>query len=395
MNCETIKNYNYLNYDILKGFDNYKYNARDTSPLSLYIMHPFWNFVVKFCPPNVAPNVLTFVGFLFTAANFLILSYYDWNFQSNTNHENTTPIPAWFWILAAVNIFLAYTLDGIDGKQARKIGLSGPLGELFDHGLDSYTAVLIPGCLYSIFGNCSESIPPMRMYMVCWTVFFNFYVSHWEKYITGVLYLPWGYDFSMWGSTAMYLSTWYFGYGFWKINMFGIPLSRVIEALLHVSAMSNIPMVIRNIYKSYKYKTGKMRTFSEAIRPMYPFVMFMFLLILWPIMSPNSICDTDPRILFLLSGTIFSNISCRLIVSQMSNTRCDSYHWMLPVYSATILIALCIPQLERLLLYMLCLATTLSHWHYGTRVVQVMCVHFNRICFSTKPRMENKPKEID
>lgn len=25
--------------------------------------------------------------------------------------------------------------DGIDGKQARRIGLSGPLGELFDHGL--------------------------------------------------------------------------------------------------------------------------------------------------------------------------------------------------------------------------------------------------------------------
>lgn len=44
-------------------------------------------------------------------------------------------------------------LDGIDGKQARRIQLSGPLGELFDHGLDSYTAVLIPACLYSIFGR--------------------------------------------------------------------------------------------------------------------------------------------------------------------------------------------------------------------------------------------------
>lgn len=78
----------------------------------------------------------------------------------------------------------------------------------------------------------------------------------------------------------------------------------------------------------------------------------------------------------------------------MSNTRCDAYHWMLPVFSGTILIALWIPQLERLLLYTLCLVTTLSHWHYGTRVVQVMCVHFNRICFSTQPRnIIIKPKE--
>lgn len=44
-----------------------------------------------------------------------------------------------------------FHLDGIDGKQARRIGLSGPLGELFDHGLDSYTAILIPGYNESIF----------------------------------------------------------------------------------------------------------------------------------------------------------------------------------------------------------------------------------------------------
>uniref|UniRef100_T1H544 Uncharacterized protein n=1 Tax=Megaselia scalaris TaxID=36166 RepID=T1H544_MEGSC len=137
---------------------------------------------------------------------------------------------------------------------------------------------------------------------------------------------------------------------------------------------------------SYKYKTGKMRNYSEAMRPMYPFLIFMFLLILWPIISPNSICDKDPRVLFLLSGTIFSNISCRLIVSQMSNTRCEVYHWMMPVYIIFIILSLWIPQLERILLYTLCLITTLSHWHYGSRVVQVMCVHFNRACFSTNPR---------
>lgn len=89
--------------------------------------------------------------------------------------------------------------DGIDGKQARRIGLSGPLGELFDHGLDSYTAALIPACLYSIFGRVYPSVEPLRMYYVVWMVFFNFFISHWEKYLTGVLYLPWGYDLSMWG----------------------------------------------------------------------------------------------------------------------------------------------------------------------------------------------------
>ena len=73
--------------------------------------------------------------------------------------------------------------DGIDGKQARRIKLSGPLGELFDHGLDSYSASLIPICLYSVFGRGAQfSIEPMRFYYVLVVILLNFYISHWEKY---------------------------------------------------------------------------------------------------------------------------------------------------------------------------------------------------------------------
>lgn len=90
-----------------------------------------------------------------------------------------------------------FYIDGIDGKQARRTRSSGPLGELFDHGLDSWTAVLIPTCLYSVFGRTDYSVPPVRFYFVCWNVFITFYLSHWEKYNTGVLFLPWGYDLSM------------------------------------------------------------------------------------------------------------------------------------------------------------------------------------------------------
>lgn len=92
-------------------------------------------------------------------------------------------------------------LDGIDGKQARRTSTAGPLGELFDHGLDSYTAAMIPVTLFSLFGrDGGYSVSPFRMYLVCWHVFLCFFLSHWEKYNTGVLFLPWGYDVSMWVS---------------------------------------------------------------------------------------------------------------------------------------------------------------------------------------------------
>lgn len=85
----------------------------DTSPLSLYVMHPFWNNVVEYFPKWVAPNVMTFLGFLFTVLNFVLLSVYDWAYYANSDEPGTTPVPDWLWIVAAFNIFLAYTLGEI------------------------------------------------------------------------------------------------------------------------------------------------------------------------------------------------------------------------------------------------------------------------------------------
>ncbi|MED6287507.1 hypothetical protein CHARACLAT_017106 [Characodon lateralis] len=39
--------YEYVTKEQLAGFDRYKYSAVDTNPLSVYVMHPFWNFLVK------------------------------------------------------------------------------------------------------------------------------------------------------------------------------------------------------------------------------------------------------------------------------------------------------------------------------------------------------------
>lgn len=95
-------------------------------------------------------------------------------------------------------VWLSFLIDGLDGKQARRTGTSGPLGELFDHGLDSYTTALIPIYMFSLFG--SHDLPPIRMFFVLWNVFLNFYLTHVEKYNTGVMFLPWAYDFTLWVS---------------------------------------------------------------------------------------------------------------------------------------------------------------------------------------------------
>ncbi|KAG9510460.1 ATP-binding cassette sub-family B member 7, mitochondrial, partial [Fragariocoptes setiger] len=177
--------YRYLTDDQLKRLDNYKYHSIDTSPLSKYVMHPFWNKVVELVPMTVAPNVLTIAGFAFTLFNVALLSYYDYYFYASSDtHPEYAPVPNWVWLMCAINLFMAHTLDGIDGKQARRTKATGPLGELMDHGVDSWTACFIPLCVYSMFGRGDFSTNPIRILGLFWSVFLTFYLSHWEKYNT-------------------------------------------------------------------------------------------------------------------------------------------------------------------------------------------------------------------
>lgn len=112
------------------------------------------------------------------------------------------------------------------------------------------------------------------------------------------------------GSTLMFLTTWLGTFQYWKQALpFGIPLGLMLEFLLHVSALSSVPMVVVNIYQSYKNKTGKMRTFVEAARPFFPFLTYLALFMFWIYKSPRHIMETDTRAVFLLTGTIFSNMS--------------------------------------------------------------------------------------
>uniref|UniRef100_G3TLJ6 Selenoprotein I n=1 Tax=Loxodonta africana TaxID=9785 RepID=G3TLJ6_LOXAF len=158
----------------------FQYSAVDTNPLSLYVMHPFWNNVVKVFPTWLAPNLITFSGFLLVVFNFLFMAYFDPDF---------------------------YASDGVDGKQARRTNSSTPLGELFDHGLDSWSCVYFVVTVYSIFGRGPTGVSVFVLYLLLWVVLFSFILSHWEKYNTGILFLPWGYDISQVTISFVYIVT--------------------------------------------------------------------------------------------------------------------------------------------------------------------------------------------
>ncbi|GJQ76278.1 hypothetical protein Trydic_g2008 [Trypoxylus dichotomus] len=349
-------------------------------------MHPFWNKVVLLCPKWVAPNLLTFLGFLFTLATFILLSWMDYEFYASARDRPSyiQPLPQWVFLITAISIFLAYTLDGIDGKQARRTGTSGPLGELFDHGLDSISSALIPILIFHVFGRSNNNLTSWRLYLVLWNVIVNFHLTHWEKYNTGVLFLPWSYDFSMWSVTIVFLVAGIYGHEIWDFTLPGnITSAQMFEITLYISSsLTNLPPIFYNVYASYKKKTGHMRSFLEAIRPLVSVLILFVLTTFWIIKAPN-VLETDPNALFFLTGIIFSNICCRLIVAQMSQTRSELYNWLLFPTAITVFASLLIQktQVDMALLYALCIIATLGHIHYGTCVVKQMCDHFRIDCF--------------
>lgn len=383
--------FKYLSQDQLKRFDTYKYASIDTSPLSQYVMHPFWSYVVEFVPRYIAPNVLTLAGFACTLINALLLTYYDYFFTASSDDKKTQAIPSFVWLICSLNLFLAHTLDGIDGKQARRTKATGPLGELMDHGVDSWTAVFIPMHVYSFFGSSDYSLGPHRMLYVFWAVFLTFYITHWEKYNTGILYLPWSYDVSQVFLLFCSLLTYWSSYKVWKVTfpILGVDCSFILEFILYSSIFFTLPVPIYNVYNAYTSGKSIHLNLREVLRPMIPFILLFLGSSIWASCSRTDVLSQDPRVFFFTVGTIFSNIATRLIVSQMSSSRSELINGFATIFSLVALVLLMMPPMamvELLTLRLLALLFTFGHIHYAVCVVHQMCDHFKINCLSLTKR---------
>ncbi|XP_013191871.1 ethanolaminephosphotransferase 1 [Amyelois transitella] len=381
--------YEYLSREHLKGLDKYKYSAIDTSPLSNYVMHPAWNASVKFIPKWIAPNLLTFLGFVCMVVDVILLWIYDYGYTASggpggvVNYDQSG-MPQWVYPTCGILLFLAYNLDGIDGKQARRLGVSGPLGEMFDHGLDSFIVFLIPYCLFSLFGrDHGFSVPMFRAFLQVMSIVLNFYVSHVEKYTTGTLYLPWGYDFSMWFSSLLFFGPYFFGPGVYKVYVFGdFTLVRAVEIAIHLTGLlTTLPIAVYNVYLFCRSSKGKDTTLLSVLRPVWSMLVMTTLMITWALKSPNDLLSYDPRVFVLLYGILFTNISSRLIVSCMSGQRCDLVSWLNFPLLLVLWLSLQLPRLEVPLMYLFTAFALAAHIHYGVCVVRQICKYQNIRCF--------------
>jgi len=156
---------------------SYKYSAVDKSPVSKYILGPWWNAFVKILPLWLAPNMVTLLGFFFILGNIGLLVL--------IMPDLIGPGPSWLYLSFAFGLFMYQTMDNVDGKQARRTGTSSGLGELFDHGIDSLNCTLASLLETAAMGLGTSRSGVFTALCPCLPMFF----STWETYHTHTLYL--------------------------------------------------------------------------------------------------------------------------------------------------------------------------------------------------------------
>jgi phosphatidylglycerophosphate synthase len=200
----------YLSANELAKLRAYQYKSGLYGFVDRVVMTPFWELVVTWLPRWIAPNLVTLLALMHALFAYIVLA-----FESPTLTE---PVRSSTLVLQAACSFIYQTLDAIDGKQARRTGASSPLGQLFDHGCDALSCLLMA---LNMLATLRAGAQPWGVFLFCiFTV--PFYFANLEECHTGVM------RFGVIGVTeaqlcfiGFYLFTAFFGQDIWRMQIYG------------------------------------------------------------------------------------------------------------------------------------------------------------------------------
>ena len=198
----------FITPDGLVALKNYKYHSGKYTWLD-GAMNPFWEAAVQLMPTCVAPNLITFIGWLLIIFSYANILRFDYTLQKD--------VPGYCFILAAFCVWAYSTLDAIDGKQARRTKSSSPLGQLFDHGCDSFSTaffILAIGQALKLQGD--------EMLAIFVASQLAFWTSTWMEHQTGILITnvgQFGVTEAHFLAITLHLLTGMFGQNLWHIHL--------------------------------------------------------------------------------------------------------------------------------------------------------------------------------
>jgi len=281
--------------------------------------------------------------------------------------------------------FFYQSLDAIDGKQARRTNSQSPLGELFDHGCDSVSAVFVTiACCCAV----QLGVYPWLMFWACMLSYFAFYCAHWQTYVSGILkFGRLDCTEAQFSFIAVYMIS-ILSPAIWSKSVPYLQIElRIFVALLIIgstlwSSFNNIRAVSQG---------GCGRNFSSVagtsiIFPGWPIGFLFFLAVVASNYSISSVLEEHTSLHLLCYGIVFSKITNRLIVAHMSRSPLNGWDTS---YIGPF--AVCINQYfnllidEHVLLWFFLLYNLYDLLRYNIKVCQELCDFLDIHCFQIKP----------
>jgi ethanolaminephosphotransferase len=130
------------------------------------------NPITEYLPRYLTPNMITMIGFLIqVSSSFIMLGFILKN----------KPIPHYMLVYSGLVLIVYNVMDFLDGKQARRLGMSSPLGQLMDHGLDCINSTFIILNVLLLTNSMGNSLRVFVLFMV---LMVGFHLAQVEEYIT-------------------------------------------------------------------------------------------------------------------------------------------------------------------------------------------------------------------
>ncbi|KAG8749470.1 hypothetical protein FRC14_001340, partial [Serendipita sp. 396] len=378
---------------------------------SRLFLNKYWTWLVTLIPTTVAPNTVTLTGLSLVGLNFLTLLYYDPLYLSEKS--GATGPPDWMYWVWGVSLFLYQSLDAIDGKQARRTGMAGPLGEMFDHGCDAINTTL-EVILASRALNLARSRWTVSSQMAAIA---NFYLTTWEEYHTGTLYLGVfnGPTEGILLIVGIYFMTAMYGTEVWDKDVFitlglhkvkfltdNLPHYRFNEAFMAFGAVGVSWNVVTSYYNVYKHEKAAGRSVLLPILRLMPMPISIGLNLLWlsyPTYDDSAIIHSSLFIPFLCAwGLQFAHQVGLMILAHVTSQPFPLFdgmwlwtaalamdlnaEWLFdkqPIFQTT-------PERRAIAVYATLLLTLASYGRFVYSVINDITDYLGIACFTVRKR---------
>ena len=299
---------NYIEEQYKEKLINYKYKGGDDSILCYYVINPFCNFAVEYFPRWLAPNVITISGWFLNLLNLIITTYY-------TGWKGGDYLPPWVCCSCALFYTLYILLDYIDGKQARRLNASSPLGLLIDHGTDACTTfyiTIVAGSI-SYFNNIYQYL------LFYFPISLTFFMNTWEEYYKGELILPIVHGVSegtLYIDILTILGAIYgpsmYNKQYLIFNRYNLKMSE-INGIIDV--IGGLLFSIKSIFGVLKYIKKENR--FQAIKDTFIYILFFITLLSVICLNDSKIVRDYPKIYILTFGFQFAKMMGILQLSHI------------------------------------------------------------------------------